>query len=115
MRKVSILVMMAMCAVLVLAVSSTQASAKDKKGGQLRWHGQLVRISEDGSVFTVRKGNIEKAVHVNMDTKYTKTQGKKAVDIEKGDVKEGDDIICLGMADDNGDFVATRVDKRLPK
>ena len=115
MRKVSIFVLMAMCAVLVLAVSSSQASAKEKKGGQLRWHGQLVRISEDGSVLTVRKGNIEKAIHVSSETKWTQTQGKKATDIEKSDVKEGDDIICLGMADDNGDFMATRVDKRLPK
>ena len=114
MRKVSILVLMAMCAVFVLAVSST-ASAKGKKGTQLRWHGVLVRTSEDGSVLTVRKGNIEKAIHVTSDTKWTQTKGKKAVDIDKSEVKEGDDIICLGKADEKGDFVATRVDKRMPK
>jgi maltose-binding protein MalE len=115
MRKVSVFVLMAMCAVLVLAVSSSPASAKEKKSSNLRWHGMLVRISEDGSVLTVRKGNIEKAIHVNDETKWTQTKGKKAEEIQKSDVKEGDDIICLGTADEKGDFVATRVDKRLAK
>jgi ABC-type sugar transport system substrate-binding protein len=109
MRKVSIFVLVAVFAVLVAAVSPSAASAKD-----LRWHGVLVRVSEDGSTLTVRKGNVEKAVHVNEDTKYTEAKGKKVVEIEKGDIKEGDDLICIGK-DENGDFMATRVDKRLPQ
>ena len=116
MRKASIFVLVAVLAALVVAFSPASASAKGKKaGGELRWHGQLVRISEDGSVFTVRKGNIEKAIHVSADTKFTRTEGKKAVDIDKGDIKEGDDIICLGKADEKGEFAATRIDKRLAK
>ncbi len=114
MRKVSILAFVAIVAALVIATAPT-ASAKEKAGGQLRWHGTLIRISEDGSVFTVRKGNIEKAIHVTADTKFTKTEGKKAVNIDKGDVKENDDIICLGKADEKGEFVAERIDKRLAK
>lgn len=109
MRKVSVFVLVAVFAALVAAVSPSKASAKD-----LRWHGVLVRVSEDGSTLTVRKGNVEKAIHVNADTKYTKAEGNKAVDIEKSDIKEGDDLICIGK-DEKGDFVATRVDKRLPR
>jgi hypothetical protein len=116
MRKVSIFAMVAVLAALVFAASPTSAWAKEgKKASQLRWHGQLVRISEDGSVFTVRKGNVEKAIHVTADTKFTKTEGKKAVDIDKGEIKEGDDIICLGEAGEKNEFVATRIDKRAPK
>jgi hypothetical protein len=115
MRKASILTVVAILAALVVAAAPSTASAKGKAGQSLRWHGTLVRISEDGSVFTVRKGNIEKQIHLSADTKYTKTQGKKAVDIDKGEIKEGDDIICLGKADEKGDFMAERVDKRLAK
>ena len=114
MRKVSIFAMVAVLAALVFAASPSSAWAQGKKPG-LRWHGQLVRISEDGSVFTVRKGNIEKAVHVTADTKFTETKGKKAADIDKGEIKEGDDIICLGEEGENKEFVATRIDKRAPK
>ena len=109
MRKVSLFVLVAVFAALVAVASPSSATAKD-----LRWHGVLVRVSEDGSTLTVRKGNVEKAVHVNEDTKYTKAEGKKVVEIEKSDIKEGDDLICLGK-EENGDFVATRVDKRLPQ
>ena len=115
MRKASILAVVAILAALVVAAIPRSASAQEmKKGTTPRWHGVVVRISEDGSVFTVRKGNVEKAVHVTADTKYTKTEGKKAVAIDKGDIKEGDDIICLGKPGEK-DFVAERIDKRLPK
>jgi hypothetical protein len=116
MRKASAFVLVAALAVLVIAVSPSSASAKGKKmAGAARWHGVLVRISEDGMTYTVRKGNLDKAIHVTADTKFTKAEGKKVVDIDKGDVKEGDDIICIGKYDDKGDFEATRIDKRLPK
>lgn len=116
MRKVSIFVLVAMCAALVLAASTRSASAKEKKmSGPARWHGALVRISEDGSVLTVRKANVEKAIHVNADTKWTKVEKGKSVGVEKSEIKEGDDLICLGVYDDKGEFVATRVDKRLPR
>ncbi len=113
MRKASLLVFVAVVAALIIAAAPKSASGQEKKG-QPRWHGVVVRISEDGSVYTVRKGNVEKAIHVTADTKYTKTQGKKAVDIDKGEIKEGDDIICLGKPGEK-DFVAERIDKRLPK
>jgi uncharacterized membrane protein len=115
MRKVSILTVVAIVAALVVAAAPQSATAKGKSGAHLRWHGTVVRVSEDGSVYTVRKGNIEKPIHVSADTKYTKTEGKKAVDIDKGEIKEGDDVICLGKADEKGDFMAERIDKRLAR
>ena len=115
MRKVSVFVLVAVFAALVLAASPSPVSAKEKKGGELRWHGMLVRTSADGSVLTVRKGNVEKAIHVNDETKWTKQEGKKVADAAKSEIKEGDDLICIGKADEKGEFVATRIDKRLPK
>ena len=111
MRKASILAISAVLAALVVTAIPKSAMGKEKTA---RWHGVVVRISEDGSVYTVRKGTQEKSVHVTADTKYTQTQGKKAVDIDKGEIKEGDDVICIGKAGEK-DFVAVRVDKRLPK
>jgi hypothetical protein len=117
MRKASVFVLVAVLAALVVAATPGSALAQEggKKSKQARWHGMLVRISEDGSMFTVRKGNVEKSIHVNDETKYTQTKGKKAVDISKSDIKENDDIICLGKFDEKGEFVATRIDKRLPR
>lgn len=122
MKKASVIAMVAVVAALVFGFAPRSVSAQEKAAtkaekapAQLRWHGTITRISADGGVLTVRKGNIEKAVHLTADTKFTKTEGKKAVNIDKGDIKEGDDVICLGKADEKKEFVAERVDKRLPK
>ncbi|MGE5327328.1 MAG: hypothetical protein ACM3NO_09840 [Deltaproteobacteria bacterium] len=112
MKKASILAVSAVLAALVVTAIPKSALGQGKTGP--RWHGVVTRISEDGSVYTVRKGTVEKSVHVTADTKFTKTEGKKAVDIDKGDVKEGDDVICIGKAGEK-EFVAERIDKRLPK
>ena len=115
MRKVSILAVVTILVAMVVATVPRSVTAKGKMGSKLRWHGTIVRISEDGSVYAVRKGTIEKSIHVTADTKYTKTQGKRAVDIDKGEIKEGDDVICLGKAGEKGEFMADRIDKRLAK
>jgi hypothetical protein len=116
MRKVSILAVVAILAALVVGFTPQSAAAKAKAAGELRWHGVIVRISEDGSVFTVRKGNVEKAIHVTADTKYTKAGGKTAeASIDKGEIKEGDDVICIGKAGDKKEFVAERISRRLAK
>lgn len=112
MRKASILAVAAVLAALVITAIPRSAMGQEKKGA--RWHGVVVRISQDGSVYTVRKGNVEKSIHVTADTKFTKTEGKKPVDIDKGEIKEGDDIICLLKAGEK-ELIAERIDKRLPK
>lgn len=107
-------VMLASLAVLALpslaAGKGQKASAKE-----LRWHGTLVRKSSDGSVLTVRKTGVEKEIHITSETKWTKTEKGKAVEIDPKDVKEGSDVICIGKSNDKKEFEATRIDLRLPK
>ena len=115
MKKASIFMLVLVCATLVVAATPCSASGGQQKGKEQRWHGLVVRTSEDGMVLTVRRGAIEKAIHVTEDTKWTRQEGNSTVDIEKSEVKDGDDVICLGMIGEKGEFVATRVDKQLPK
>ncbi len=116
MRKVSlVLSLVVLAAMAVLALPSLSSAQETGKAKELRWHGTLVRKSEDGSVLTVRKGNVERAVHVDSSTQWTKTgKGNKVEKIDPSEVKEGADIICLGT-EENKEFHATRVDLRLPK
>jgi hypothetical protein len=115
MKKASIFMLVLVCATLVVAATPCSASGGQEKAKPQRWHGLVVRTSEDGMVLTVRRGTIEKAIHVNEDTRWSEQKGSETVDIEKSEVKDGDDVICLGTLDDKGEFVATRVDKRLPQ
>ncbi len=75
---------------------------------ELRWHGIIVRINKDESTLDVRKGATERKIHFDSSTKWT--QGTKTVDMSE--FKEGSDVICLGSADEKGEFHATRIDLR---
>ncbi len=117
MRKVSLMVVMAVFA--ALAVATQPAVAKEKKAKmsssstkEARWHGTITRSDKDGKTLTVRRRGqqVEKIIHYNDETKWT--QGTKS--IEMSEVKDGDEVICMGRYDGN-DFIATRVDKRPPK
>ena len=117
MKRVLAVSLVAAFVVVGLAVQS--AVAKDKKmgaGKQARWSGTITRSDKDAGTITVRKsgGNIEKIIHVDSSTKWTRQEAGKVVDISQDDIKDGDRVICLGSYDDKGDFHATRVDKRLP-
>lgn len=107
-------------AFVVVGLVMQTAAAKEKKmggaGKQARWSGTITRSDKDAGTLTVRKSgtNIEKIVHVDSSTKWTKQEAGKVVDIDQADIKDGDRVICLGTYDDKGDFHATRVDKRLP-
>lgn len=116
-REVSFVLSAAVLAVLVAFAMPSLSWGKEKKesSGQLRWHGQVVRKSADGSALSVRKGNVEKEIHISSTTKWTKSQGDKVVDIDPSEVKEGSDVICLGKANEKGEFEATRIDLRLPR
>jgi len=74
-----------------------------------RWHGIIVRINKDQSTLDVRKGNIEKKIHFDSSTKWTR--GTKTIDMSE--FKEGADVICLGTFE-KGNVVmnATRIDLR---
>ncbi len=113
MRRVISLAVIALIVALGLAVQPTMAKEKKAKmaaTGEARWHGTIVRSDKEGSALTVRRRGqqVEKVIHYNSDTKWT--QGTKSV--EMSEVKDGDEVICLGKYDEKGDFIATRIDLR---
>jgi hypothetical protein len=73
---------------------------------QLRWHGVIIRINKDQSTMDVRKGTIEKKIHFDSSTQWTK--GKEVLP-DMSQFKEGSDVICIGKAGEKGEFYATRV------
>ena len=116
MKKVSVAYSLVLLVALVVSLipAATTAKAQGMKKGQLRWHGELVRRDKDNSSLTVRKGTTERTIYVDSSTRWTKSQGKKVEDITEADVPDGSDVICIGKEED-GKFMATRVDLRPPK
>jgi hypothetical protein len=96
---------------LAAQTSKDQAKAeKAKMAMQARWSGVIVRLNKDASTVAVRKDRIEKVIHFDSSTKWTK--GKNVVDTSE--FKEGSRVICLGKYDEKKDFIATRIDLREP-
>ena len=100
---------------LVLAVSVpgfAQAAAKED-----RVEGPVVRSNKDKSTLTVRvrDTNAEKIIHYDASTKWTSQYhgDKKVNTIDASQVKDGDQVICLGSYDDKGELHATVISKRL--
>lgn len=92
-------------------LAARKATAQEKKAApakELRWHGIIVRMNKDDSTLDVKKANVERKIHFDSSTKWT--QGTKDADMAQ--FKEGSDVICLGSADEKGDFHATRIDLR---
>ncbi len=100
---------------LVLSLSAVVAQASDKK--ESRVEGQVARSNKDNSTLTVRVRDTdsEKTVHYDSSTKFTSQHhGEKTANkIEAGDIKDGDQVICLGSYDDKGVLQAASCSKRL--
>ncbi len=117
MKKVSMMMLVALFAVIGLALRPAAAQEKKEmkasaaKGA--RWHGQVVRSDKEKSTLTVRRRgqNYERVIHYDSSTKWT--MGTKTIDM--GEVKDGDEVICLGQYNDKKEFIATRIDKRSGK
>ncbi len=92
---------------------SLAQESKEKKTatqGEARWTGTIVRSNADTSTLTVRKGHVERIIHYDSTTKWTKgTQGA-----EMKDFTDGSRVICLGKYNEKKEFVATRIDLRAP-
>ena len=103
-------------AVLVLSVS-VPVFAQKEGAKESRVEGRVVRANKDKSTFTVRVREMEaeKTVHYDSATKFTSQYhgDKKVNTIEVGEIKDGDQVICLGNFDDKGEFHATMISKRL--
>jgi len=106
----------AMLFVLVLVSVSVpgfaQAAAKEA-----RVEGQVIRSNKDKSTLTVRVRdvNAERTVHYDASTKWTSQyHGDSKVNaIDASQVKDGDQVICVGSYDDKSEFHATMISKRL--
>jgi len=112
MKRIVVLVLLGLFAMVVFAAPRTMAQEEKEKPAvaakEQRWHGTLIRFNKDTSTIDVRKGAIDRRIHYDSSTKWTK--GTKT--IEMSDVKEGSDVICMAKTDEKGEFHATRVDLR---
>jgi hypothetical protein len=101
---------------LSLPVFAQEAPAKEKAAKEGRVEGTILRSSKDNSTLTVKgSSGFEKTVQYDSSTKWVSQEhGSKTVnDIDAGQVKDGDRVICTGTWDKKGVLHATRVSKRL--
>lgn len=118
MKKLSMMLLVGVFAAIGFAVRGTAAQQEKKEkmasAKELRWHGTVVRSDKDNSTLTVRRRgqSVERIIHYDSSTKWTKQEGKKVTDIDPSEVKDGADVIVLGTADEKGEFHATRIDLR---
>ena len=104
------------CMVLLLAFASVPGFAEGA-GKESRVEGRIVRSNKDKSTLTVHVSdvNVEKTVVYDASTKWTSQYhgDKKVNTIDATQVKDGDQVICLGSYDDKGELHATMISKRL--
>jgi hypothetical protein len=113
MKQVRILMWLSLGVLLALFLAS-QGLAQKKKVAKVkedRVSGTVQMINKDTSTITVRRGNLQRQVVYNADTKFTKVNKPGSLD----EVKEGVRVICLGKYNDKVQLIATRVDVRLPR
>jgi hypothetical protein len=100
---------------LLLAVVFVHQAAAQAK--EARWEGRVVRMDKTGSTLTVRKsgGDLEKTCEYDASTKWVSQYhaDKKINDIDAGQVKEGDYVICKGTSEKAGVIHSTVISKRL--
>jgi len=113
MRQVTLLLLVLVFVVAGLAPKAVaQEEKKEEKkvaaAKHARWHGIVVMTNKDKSTLTVRRKRVDKVIHFDSSTKWT----KGAETIEPSQVKDGADVICLGTYDEKSEFHATRIDVR---
>ena len=98
-------------------VFGQEAPAKAKADKEGRWEGHVIRSSEQNSTLTVRKvgSSLEKTVRYDSSTHWVSQEhgSKRVNDINAGQVKDGDRVICTGTWDKDGVLHATLISKRL--
>jgi len=101
---------------MIVLVFTVPGFAKDS-AKPARVEGQVVRSSPQQSTLTVRvrETESERTVHYDASTKWVSQYhaDKKVNTIDPSEVKDGDQVICLGSYDDKKDFHATTISKRL--
>ena len=98
---------------------ATSGGGEAKAGKQGRWEGMIVRSNADKSQLTVRArgSNTEKTVQYDSSTKWTSQEhgSKKVNQIDAGQVKDDDRVICVGTWGNDGVLHANLISKRLTK
>ena len=111
-RSLSMLVGLLLGLALALPLASP-VYAKEKKGKSAsakedRLTGNIHMINKDTKTITLRKGNVQRQVIWDENTKITYRNKPGSMD----DVKEGRRVICLGKYNDKTQLMATRIDIR---
>ena len=111
-RKIAVL---SLLVAFVVGLSTTVFAKEGRVEGAVVRHNAdkgtiVVRVRSAGSADTV-----EKTVHYDASTKFNAAyHGEKTVkDITAADVKDGDQVICIGSYDAKNDFNASLISKRL--
>ena len=116
MRRLLVLLLIAVFVGIGLATQSTAASQETEKkvsaAKGVRWSGAVLRMDKDAMTVTVRKkGGMEKIIHYASDTKWTNKAGGT---VDAAALKEGDRVVCVGKTE--GDkFVALEIIVQTPK
>jgi len=110
MKRVRSVVLLAVVVLVGAALAGAQEAKKEKTPAAARWSGVIVRLNKQTSTVTVRKGHIEREIHFDSATKWTKGTGGA----DQSQFTEGSRVICLGSYNDKKEFVATRIDLREP-
>ncbi len=114
MKIVSVFLLFAVFAAIGLSTPRTWAKEKKEKAAAgeqgLRWHGTVVRSSKDASTLTVRRRGVERIVHYDSSTVWTKDNKPS----DASAVKDGDRVIALGKYNDKKEYWATRIEIRPP-
>ena len=115
-KQVALLFALVLTFPLAAVVFAHQAAAP-AKAKEARWEGRVVLIDKAGSTLKVRKvgGSLEKTCEYDSSTKWVSQYhaDKKINDIDAGQVKEKDYVICEGTAEKGGVVHATLISKRL--
>jgi hypothetical protein len=111
-KKVAAVLFMVVLVFSVSTIGFAQGAAKEA-----RVEGRVARSNPDKSTLTVhvRATESEVIVHYGASTKWvSQYHGEKKVNtIDASQVKDGDQVICLGSYDDKKEFQAATISKRL--
>jgi ABC-type antimicrobial peptide transport system permease subunit len=95
----SFLTTFALCLSVLVAITVGAAVAKDQKAKQGQVNGSVHMINKDTSTITVMKGNVQRQVIYNNDTKWAYGVQSSAKASSLDQLKEGWYINCKGTFD----------------
>jgi hypothetical protein len=114
MRKVIVILLFGVFAMVGLAVHNAIAYGQEKEGAgakEVRWTGHIVRVDDKASFMDVRNtAGVVKRIHWDSSTTWSKLN-KPVTD--HSEFKEDARVICLGKVDEKGAYTATRIDLRV--